>query len=173
MNDRLTPSRFMFFAIAIALMMPVVGIVVAEEPALEKRAVEVVKGGEYRDLTFWRKLKLGAAPYVNPGLAKTAAVAYKYDTRIVMKAAGTQKVSQFLEVLNSGVVVFAICDNDSQRCVVLQIQPNISDEKALADQVAESGGKGALVSTSGQLLDIDPLTPVVSWRPQGPVIVGE
>ena len=52
---------------------------------LEPVKLEPVKNGEYRDLTFWRVLKLGTAPFVNPGLAETAFVAYRYDAELAFE----------------------------------------------------------------------------------------
>jgi hypothetical protein len=57
----------------------------------------VIKTGEYRELNFWRQLKVGAAEFVNPTLIQNSSIAYKFDPQELYSAAGPGKWKQYLE----------------------------------------------------------------------------
>ena len=64
-----------FLGIVVATLLMITASVEAQD---SPESDVIVKPGTYRDMTIWRKLKLGTAPYANPSLLKTAAVGYVY-----------------------------------------------------------------------------------------------
>src|SRR5262245_46423393 len=71
------------------------------DPGLSDQAA--VKIGEYRDLTFMRQVKLGTAPFVNPGLLQSSEIAYKYDAA----AAAKTNAQELVRLLQTGQVGLA------------------------------------------------------------------
>ena len=65
-----------------------------------------VKLGTYRDMTIWRKLKLGTAAYVNPTLLKTAAVGYAY----VPEAFSADNAKELFKSVVAGKMMAATVD---------------------------------------------------------------
>jgi len=70
----------------------------------------VMKTGDYRDLTFLRKVKLGTAPFVNPQLLGTAAVAYRYRHQDI---AAAEDLEQLVRAMSDGTAWIANESNDN------------------------------------------------------------
>src|SRR5207253_2790257 len=64
--------------------------VTAAGPALS--SCSDLKWGDYQPLTFWRKLKLGTAYYVNPDTARRASVSYVYSPALMQDQVKAKQV---------------------------------------------------------------------------------
>lgn len=65
----------------------------------------VLTTGDYRDLNWYRRVKLGTAPYVNPDLMDNVTVAFTYDFNEVLSTAKKEAIA---EELVSGKIAAAV-----------------------------------------------------------------
>jgi len=136
--------------------------------------VQPVKRGQYRDLNWFRWVKLGAAPYVNPAEAKRMAVAYRYDATAVRGADAYRDA--WLAAFNSGEVQLAAVQDDVYVVDPLVLEQELLSAKADVSQATlpenilsaifsllELGADVVLISTSPFLPGAEPTGKVVSW----------
>lgn len=142
---------------------------VTETPLSAKHeASAIVNAGEYRDLNFWRKLKLGTAPYVNPRLLRRAVVAYVYDIDKVMEKWGRKTVVDMVEAGLLAVAVrvqtnYSVSKPEQGNWLSMISLPE--EEDGSTQEVRED-----LVFVSRSLLlDIPPEGAVVSWHAVEPL----
>jgi len=63
-----------------------------QTPASARSSCSDFKWGDYEPLTFWRKVKLGTAYYVNPDTARRASVSYVYSPALMQDPARAKQV---------------------------------------------------------------------------------
>jgi len=150
--------------------------VAADQEGYPKRSV--IRWGEYYDLTLLRASKLGAAPFVNPALLKSMAIAYKYDVPAVAAVARWEDIRPLLK---SGVVGFAKATGNTYEIIsvhgrmdsmwrmkgkrLMEATGKI-EEQVLVDLL---GSKVVFVSGAKKLLGAEPAGKIVSWEAGDPV----
>jgi hypothetical protein len=134
----------------------------------------IVKVGEYRDLTFLRQLKIGAAAFVNPTLFDTSALAYKFDPRSFVKKVPPDSVLR--DVLSGRL---ALAGQSKSGYIVFG-----SDTKEFDGLITTLKKKGAewddvswldeyvFVSPKDEIFGIPALGSIVSWDATKPVLAG-
>lgn len=141
---------------------PSVAPLAYDDPSIK---LKVVRKGEYRDLNFWRKLKLGTAPYVNAGLLKRAKVAYKYPMGGLIEMAGLPSVSA---KLRTGEIGFVQITAEGSFIVISPDDPNWA---IVMEAFISHKFKGLLVlSNADNLLGKTASGVVVSWDATDPVV---
>jgi hypothetical protein len=122
----------------------------------------LVRTGEYKDLTWYRELKLGTAPYVNPGLLQSTAIVYKYDLDSTAPNAGW---TVMLDLFQSGQLGVALESNSGY--TVSKID---SQEFARFVEDPASRGSAFLVSAKKlEALGAKPAGELVTWDAGNPV----
>ena len=115
---------------------------------------KVLRAGDYRKLTVFRKLKLGAAPFVNPALLKKANVAYKINLTDAVSAVGKSSgISEF----EAGKVALARWDPSTEAYVVV--------EEVDSDDLLSALNKAAEENYASDLKDMDAAWVVLSQAP--------
>lgn len=131
------------------------------------KASTIVNAGEYRDLNFWRKLKLGTAPYVNPRLLRLAVVAYVYDIDRVIEKLGNETV---VERVRAGLLAVAVRVQTRYRVSKPEQHKWLSKASLLEEGGSAQEVREDLVFVSRNLLpDIPPEGAVVSWHAVDPL----
>lgn len=120
----------------------------------------VLMDGEYRDLTWYRKLKLGTAPYFNPGLLRVTAIAYKYDAG---KFTDLPDWSAMAAKLKAGEVGLAKHGAKDVYMVLKRSAPEWAMVVASPDGLQQLKGNVVFISTSDILLGMLPTDALVSW----------
>lgn len=143
------------------------GWVLADEarPGADAAAsTAAVQAGDYRDLTWFRKLKVRTAPYVNPNLLKQSAVAYKYDPQALLKAAGWDEVYTGLK---SGQIALGKKLDDGSYEVLSPEDPAWRD---VVMKFKEAGKWSGIVvmSHANQAFGHRPSGQLVTWEAGGP-----
>lgn len=138
-----------------------------------------LKTGDYRNLTFMRKVKLGAAPYVNPKLLKTSAVIYRYDLESIASAMKSQKAEILAAKWEAGAIAPALYHPESgeyELRSVDSVDPKVikafdsSIHKKADLWLAEVLEGWVLVGHEKTLDGIKSAAPIVSWNAKFPVI---
>jgi hypothetical protein len=125
-----------------------------------------IKWGDYEPLTFWRKLKLGTAFYVNPEVASPASVSYVYPTSLMNDPA---KAKQVLTAVKSGTATLAQQKPDGDFFIV----PPQNAKEVFGDMWSQPtsdnaflSGKGYWIAANmGDLAGVKPSKVVVSFDP--------
>ncbi len=124
-------------------------------------APSLLQGGEYRDLNWYRRMKLGSAYFVNPSLVKQAVVVYKYPAGS-LKGMQAERQAEIL-MLMGGLAVGEISEDGH---IILQGEQDFEVlKKALGTMQ-----KDAVLVTPKQTLGSIEGEPIVSWNPQGPLL---
>ncbi len=141
---------------------PYAALVVHDDPSVKPK---VVRKGEYRNLNFWRKLKLGTAPYVNARLLKRAKVAYTYPMGGLIETAGLPAVSAKLQ---TGEIGFVQITAEGSFIIISPDDPNWA---IVMEALIGHNFKGLLVlSNTDNLLGKTAAGAVVSWDATDPVV---
>ena len=139
---------------------------------------KVVKSGNYAELNWYRQIKLGLAPYVNPNLSQTYAVVYEYTPDQVVS---TSEQIELVKGVFDGSVALAKVKNGKGLDIVSWadlpqedfpslIVSNGKVEGTLAQEAFTEflGAMGAqnytFVSTKKQLDGIESSSQLVSWQ---------
>lgn len=141
---------------------PYAALVVHDDPSVK---LKVVRKGEYRNLNFWRKLKLGTAPYVNAGLLKRVKVAYTYPMGDLIETAGLPSVSAKLQTGEIGIV--QITAKGSYK-VIPPDDPNW--EKVMEALILRHYQGLLALSNTDKLMGKPAAGTVVSWDATDPVV---
>ena len=130
-------SRHIFrtiLAVALALEFVTVQAQDAAQPAIELQWPSVQEG-EYRDLVWYRKLKLDVAGYLSPEIVDRSAVLYKYQLADISDEA-CDNVAKWL---TSGWLAFAMkaddADNTYQVFVPPDYQEFLEEQERLEDTI--------------------------------------
>ena len=146
-------------------------VVLAQQTGTQSDFQATVKIGTYRDLGFWRKLKLGTAPYVNRRLLDTAAVGYRYnlDNLIERVDCEQQESNEIYGALVEGKVMFANGGQDGEFQVISPDDPRLREHidtcehfRAWADTQQQEITNAAFISIYSEFAEV-PGTPVVAW----------
>jgi hypothetical protein len=127
----------------------------------EPSAITLLQGGEYKDLTFLRKLRLAAASYVDPDLVASTVVAYKYDISNAIDATGGIRAG-IGDMAKAGEIALGTVDIDG--LVSVSTAQNVDLIAALAT-----------MKDAGVLVSARPVkgftggSPIISWAPQGQI----
>ena len=130
----------------------------------EKTKHEKVKAGIYRDLKWFRKVKLSALDYVYPDYAKFASVLYKYEPA---KFIDVVKWKDLLKEVESGALVLVAAKggeyiiNDTQTINYEKLQFNIKEVMYMK----------VFLSTMPVIFNTKPIGKVVSWKAGVPVTI--
>ena len=144
------------------------GHVVAQKDVIWQSGMEIfaVRIGEYRDLTWYRKFKLGTAPFVNAGLLHRSAVAFLYPPDVVLSAAQSDNAGMFAAWLEGGFVGFAWQNEDGVYRVAphgdyawMWGEPDGINSAKFYDYV----GDGFLITPASNVFGLEPSRTVVSW----------
>jgi hypothetical protein len=136
------------------------GVAAAEPPPCPD-----IKWGDYEPLTFWRKLKLGTAFYVNPEVASRASVSYVYPTSLMNDPA---KAKQVLTAVKTGTATLAQQKPDGD---FFFIPPQNAEEafgKMLSPPTTTSSLPGKeywIAANTDDLAGVKPSEVVVSFDP--------
>ena len=153
-----------------------------EEDHHEKIKYEKVKAGVYRDLKWYRQVKLSALDYVYPDYAKKAAVLYKYEPASFIDVVTWE---DFFDEVKSAHLVFADVKEgeykispDSMEIVMYLIdytqtvdgqEFQLDNINEMLDKINEMVSMKVLLSTVPDILDITHIGEVVSWNTGVPV----
>jgi hypothetical protein len=125
-----------------------------------------IKVGDFRDLDFWRRLKLATAYYVNPDLANRAEVLYIYPAS---KLADEIKIADFLNSARKGEVAIAIKTGSDKYKVVPLYQMLQGADLATADTATIKKlfdkADWQLVARRADLFGAQSDDAIVSWGP--------
>ena len=114
--------------------------------------------GEYRKLNWHRKLRLGAATFVDPALVEKSAFAYAYDPRFVAEPEVWDMIQAYVE---EGTVAVAEQTPEGH----FNITPASADPVDVMIKMIEAkGGKAYLISPEKELLVGHKGSPLVSWE---------
>ena len=132
----------------------------------------VLTTGDYRDLNWYRRVKLGTAPYVNPDLMDDVTIAFTYDSHEVLGMM-VQKEAM-VEELMSGKVAAAIPSSGTLKVhaywdpiwfekygVKWEDLKNANNAKILS---AIEGQNMMFISQDERLFDLGNKGKVVSWK---------
>lgn len=141
---------------------PYAALGVHDDPSVKRK---VVRKGEYRNLNFWRKLKLGTAPYVNAGLLKRVKVAYTYPMGDLIETAGLPSVSAKLQTGEIGIVQI------TAKGSFIVISPDDPNWTIVIEAFIRHKFKGLLIlSNTDNLFGKTAADAVVSWDATDPVV---
>ena len=158
-----------FTVVAAALLLAAVVVVDASRAQDAQKQLSLtpalLQGGEYRDLNWYRRMKLGSAYFVNPGLVKQAAVAYKYPVELLDEA-DVQWQAKML-MMKGGLAVGKISEDGH---IVLHWGQDSRTLEEIVTVFEEAMWGGAVLVTSKQTLGSIEGKPIVSWEPQGPLL---
>jgi len=114
----------------------------------------VVKTGDYKELTWYRQLKLGTAPYVNPKLLKHISVAYVYPSGSLSNV----DEAKLNSLKDDGIIVRAVHSDGLWK---------ISD--AIHAGSRSEDGSIVWVSTLKAYEDVEPVKTLVTWNAGPPI----
>ena len=164
----LKPFSFVF--VGLIMGMVVFGVLPYNSIAgSEHNKAAILQIGDYRPLGFWRKLKLGTAPYVNPGLLKNTSVAYGYAPEVLDNIEHEKAIFEKLVEGDAAITI----DNDGlyrldqyfDHYKILGISLGESAEKFAKNLKDKLGGKGFMIlSHSDTLGDYLPSGQFVTWN---------
>jgi hypothetical protein len=136
-------------------------VVIAQDSTQPQPSAGVVKTGDYRELNFWRNLKLGTAPYVNPKLLDTAAITFKYEPMAIEKAISAEKLKQ---AVAAGELVVAERSDDGFKVLSIGLAMKMQD---VADWLSNSRAfptdRYALVSQMQEFQGVKSSGAFVAW----------
>ena len=122
-----------------------------------------IKWGDYEPLTFWRKLKLGTAFYVNPEVASRASVSYVYPTSLMNDPA---KAKQVLTGVKNGTVTLAQQKPDGDFFIGPPQNAKKTFGELWSQPTSDNSGKGYwIASNMSDLAGVKPSEVVVSFDP--------
>ncbi len=156
-------------AIALVVAIPAVNAIVTadEHTASPGDGPPVIKVGYYHDMTTLGRLKLGTAPFVNPGLLKQASVAYKFDIGEILKVPERWEV--IIDKVKSGEVGIAEVDADGDYNLIL---PDDQDWFPFIKTLLKRKDDFVFVHSHNRLFDIPSTGTIVSWDAFDPLYVG-
>ena len=162
-------KSFVASAIALVVAIPAVNAIVTadEHSAPPGDGPPVVKVGYYHDMTALGRLKLGTAPFINPGLLKHAAVAYKFDIDEVLRVASRWEA--IIEKVRSGEVGVAEVNADGDYNLIL---PDGQDWFLFMKTLTKRKDDFVFVHSHNHLFDIPSTGTIVSWDAFDPLYVG-
>jgi hypothetical protein len=161
--------------IVVLLLVGGVGLGNAQQPSGTATSTDAqtastpVRAGAYKDLNFWRSLKLGTASFVDPGLAKSAAIAYRYHLSD-LKTLDSAELSKVIEAHKLALGTQGPNQNGEITVNIIDTPGLTLDAtKKLIDlwlKNSEAAGKNAFfISPFSTLADKLKGTPIVSWAP--------
>jgi len=137
----------------------------------DKSDFRPVMAGEYRDLTWFRKLKLGTAPYVNPRLLRTAVVVFQYR----LKDFDGSMTPILVERMVKGDVAPAKRTDgywDVETSKKFDASPGLKSwlaEMGISSDIRE-GEDVSFISHDKELLGAKPIGELVSWHAVHPTV---
>ena len=140
-----------------------------------KAKYEKIKTGIYRDLKWYRQVKLSALDYVYPDQARYAAVLYKFEPSRFIDVVTWKDVLKEMEL---GHLVFAdlkmgkyeISNDSNIMHQYVKTDPElIILDKFLLEEIYKDVGMKVLLSTRPDLFDQKYTGKVVSWKTGVPV----
>jgi hypothetical protein len=166
-------KRTLSLILVVLAVLPLIGVftLAAQGQAGDQQDC-MVKVGKYRELNFWRQLKIGAAEYVNPGLFKTSALAYRYD---VGKFQKQLDLSKLYADVGSGKIAFANGAGSDADFIVYEAgtpewKKIFADFQAHAtSQSAQWSPNYSIVTSMADLYGAHPSGQIVSWDATQPV----
>ena len=132
-----------------------------------------VKLGDYRALNFARKLKIGAAEFVNPSLFDTAAVVYRYDFSALNRKI---EPADLISYLNDGQVALAAASNGEFKVMSFDSKEtaayiaSLKDNKLASTDITKNF---TFVATLPKIGDVSATEQLVSWSATKPVVMAE
>lgn len=168
-------TRTVLSALAVAVVIVAGGVVGAQDVGQPTGIVKqhaVLKAGEYRNLTFLRKVRLGTASYVDPELLDEAEIIYRYHLADV--DADLWNGAAFLDKFERGEASLAYVNPETKH---LMLGKDMIDEivflgiikllsSGMTPEEFEALNKDwALVSPEPEILGLKSSDAVVSWAP--------
>ena len=160
-------SKFVVGAIVAAGAIGIAGageILSTVGPKMALENADIIKAGDYRELTWSRKVKLGTAGYVNPGLLKHARVVYRFDSEAL---AERMTEIAFHKMLVSGKI--GIAELDPSNVYKINARPHIEKTEPFCNPT-ETGFTCVIVSSMKELSGVRGSGLLVSWHAVDPIV---